>query len=47
MTVNDAEYVPAGKFDAKLTVTLSCCTPLVGETLSQDAVGGPIDHFIA
>ena len=32
LTVKDAECVPAGKFDAKLTVTLSCCTPLVGET---------------
>jgi len=36
---------PAAKVDAKLTVTLLGCTPLVGETLSQDAVGVEIDHF--
>ena len=45
LTLNDAEYVPAAKVDAKLTVTLAGCTPLVGETLSQDAVGVEIDHF--
>ena len=43
--MNDAAYVPAAKVDAKLTVTLLGCTPLVGETLSQDAVGVEIDHF--
>ena len=47
LTVNDAECAPAGNPDAKLTVTLSSCTPLVGETTSQDAVGGSIHHFIA
>jgi len=46
-TVNDAEYPPAAKVDAKLTVTLLGCEPLVGETLSQDAVGVEIDHFSA
>ena len=45
LTVNDAEYVPAAKVDAKLTVTSLGCTPVVGETLSQDAVGVEIDHF--
>jgi hypothetical protein len=45
LTVNDAEYVPAAKVDAKLTVTLPGCIPLVGEMVSHDAVGVEIDHF--
>jgi hypothetical protein len=45
LTLNDAEYVPAAKVDAKLTVTWFDPVPLVGETLSQEAVGVEIDHF--
>ena len=45
LTLNDAEYVPAAKVDAKLTVTWFDPVPLVGETVSQEAVGVEIDHF--
>jgi hypothetical protein len=47
VTVNDVEYVPALKADGKLTVTVPALTPLVGETLIQEAAGGAIDHFSA